>query len=95
MVECFSLVWLQLPMVQRELEGYLLEINPSDFLYKCLFKAKISNQDTSIDLNDGLKLNNAFITLALKCVPPGDKPNADELNNCSDFFNHEINNLKI
>ena len=66
----------------------------SDFLYKCLFKAKISNKDKSINLNYGLKLNNAFMSLALKCVPPGDKPNADELNNCSEFFNHEINNLK-
>ena len=61
----------------------------SDFLYKCLFKAKISNQDTSINLNDGLKLNNAFITLALKCVPPGDKPNADELNNLLEMANHD------
>ena len=66
----------------------------SDFLYRCLFKAKISNQDTSNNINDGLKLKNAFITLALKCVPPGDKPNKDELNNCSNFFNDEIKNLK-
>ena len=41
----------------------------SDFLYKCLFKAKISNQSTSSSINDGLKLNSAFITTALKCVP--------------------------
>ncbi len=46
----------------------------SDFLYKCLHKAKISNQSKSDHINDGLKLNNAFITAALKCVPPGDKP---------------------
>ena len=46
----------------------------SDFLYKCLYKAKISNQSTSTHLNDGLKLNKAFITTALKCVPPEDKP---------------------
>ena len=66
----------------------------SDFLYKCLFKAKISNQKTSISINDGLKLKNAFITLALKCVPPGDRPDSSELNNCSVFFNQEIKNLK-
>tara|TARA_Y100000768_G_scaffold365708_1_gene327225 strand:+ start:143 stop:835 length:693 start_codon:yes stop_codon:yes gene_type:complete len=66
----------------------------SDFLYKCLFKAKISNQNTSSAINDGLKLNNAFITTALKCVPPGDKPLSSELNNCSTFFNKEINILK-
>ena len=66
----------------------------SDFLYKCLYKAKISNQSTSSAINDGLKLNDAFITTALKCVPPGDKPLLSEINNCSTFFNQEINNLK-
>ena len=34
----------------------------SDFLYKCLHKAKISNQSNSDCLNDGLKLKNAYIT---------------------------------
>ena len=46
----------------------------SDFLYKCLHKANISNQSTSDHINDGLKLNKAYITTALKCVPPEDKP---------------------
>ena len=66
----------------------------SDFLYKCLFKAKISNQSTSDHINDGLKLKNAFITPALKCVPPEDKPLKTELENCSKFFNNELNILK-
>ena len=66
----------------------------SDFLYKCLFKAKISNQPTSKHLNDGLKLKKAFITTALKCVPPGDKPLKKELNNCFYYFNQEINHLE-
>ena len=66
----------------------------SEFLYKCLYKAKISNQSISVNINDGLKLKNAFITTALKCVPPEDKPNRNELDNCSKFFNQEINNLK-
>ncbi len=66
----------------------------SDFLYKCLFNAKISNQPTSKHLNDGLKLKKAFITTALKCVPPGDKPLKKELNNCFYYFNKEINHLE-
>ncbi len=65
-----------------------------DFLFKCLYKAKISNQPQSINLNDGLKLNSTYVTNILKCVPPGDKPNNDELNNCSKFFDIEISNLK-
>ena len=66
----------------------------SDFLYKCLFKAKISNQPKSEYKNDGLKLRKAFITTALKCVPPGDKPLKQELNNCFKYFDQEINLLK-
>ena len=70
----------------------------SDFLYKCLYKAKLSNQPNSDHRNDGLKLRDIFITTALKCVPPGDKPTKKELNTCFKYFNKEIEyleNLKI
>jgi len=66
----------------------------ADFLYKCLYKAKISNQPTSENKNDGLKLYNAYITTALKCVPPGDKPKPLELKTCFVFFKKEIDLLK-
>ena len=66
----------------------------SEFLYKCLYKANISNQSKSEHRNDGLKLNKAYITTALKCVPPGDKPKKNELDNCFVFFNSEISSLK-
>ena len=65
-----------------------------DFLFKSLHLSKISNQPYSMSLNDGLKLNSTYITNILKCVPPGDKPNKKELNNCSNFFENEILNLK-
>ena len=66
----------------------------SDFLFKCLYKTKISNQPYSINLKDGLKLKSTYITNILKCVPPGDKPTTVELNNCSEYFNSEVANLK-
>ena len=66
----------------------------SEFLYKCLFNANISNQSKSEYRNDGLKLKKAYITTALKCVPPGDKPKKNELDNCFSFFNSEITYLK-
>ena len=66
----------------------------SDFLYKCLHNAKISNQSKSEHINDGLKLKKAYITTALKCVPPGDKPKKNELDNCFSYFNSEITSLK-
>ena len=65
-----------------------------EFLFKCLYKAKIANQSTSENLKDGLKLNSTYITNILKCVPPGDKPLNKELNNCSKYFDLEISNLK-
>ncbi len=65
-----------------------------EFLFKCLYKAKIANQPFSESLNDGLNLNSTYITNILKCVPPGDKPLKDELNNCSNYFDTELSNLK-
>ena len=69
-----------------------------DFLFKCLHKTGISNLPTSIHSRDGLKLNSTYITNILKCVPPDDKPLNIELNNCSNYFDDEIqnlNNLKV
>tara|TARA_Y100000590_G_scaffold449795_1_gene588492 strand:+ start:115 stop:798 length:684 start_codon:yes stop_codon:yes gene_type:complete len=66
----------------------------ADFLYKCLYKAKMSNQKTSENINDGLKLYNTYVTTALKCVPPGDKPTFLELKTCFYYFKQEIDFLK-
>ena len=66
----------------------------ADFLYKCLHKAKMSNQPTSEYKNDGLKLYNTYVTTSLKCVPPGDKPTPHELKTCFKYFKQEIDLLK-
>ena len=65
-----------------------------EFLFYCLNKVNISNLPTSLHKNDGLKLNKTYITNILKCVPPDDKPLNNELNNCSNYFDDEIKNLK-
>jgi len=65
-----------------------------EFLFKCLYEAKIANKPFSVNLKDGLKLNSAYITNILKCVPPSDKPLNKELNNCSVYFDSEITSLK-
>jgi len=65
-----------------------------DFLFKCLYSVKISNQNFSEKINDGLKLKSTYITNILKCVPPGDKPLNHELINCSKYFIKELDNLK-
>ena len=66
----------------------------SDFLYKCLYKSKLSNQPMSVSINDGLKLFNTYITAALKCAPPEDKPSQQELKTCFNYFSNEIYLLK-
>ena len=65
-----------------------------DFLFSCLYKIGISNLPTSTHRKDGLLLNSTYITNILKCVPPEDKPLNFELNNCSNYFDNEIKNLK-
>jgi len=67
----------------------------ADFLYKCLYKAKMSNQPSSENKNDGLKLYNTYITTALKCVPPEDKPTPLELRTCFNYFKQEIDLLNF
>ena len=66
----------------------------ADFLYKCLYEAKMSNQQTSENINDDLKLYNTYVTTALKCVPPGDKPTLLELRTCFNHFKQEIDLLR-
>ena len=66
----------------------------SEFLFQCLFKAGLSNQSNSIEKNDGLRLHNAYLTTALKCVPPEDKPTSTELKTCFAFFKKEKNYLR-
>lgn len=66
----------------------------SEFLFECLGTVGISNQKFSLHKNDNLKLNNSYLTLSLKCVPPNDKPTSLELKNCYSFFREELNYLE-
>ena len=66
----------------------------ADFLFKCLHQAKLSNQPFSIHVNDGLILKNVYMTPALKCVPPEDKPKAEELKKCFVYLSEEISYLE-
>ena len=65
-----------------------------DFLFKSLHSVKISNQNFSNNIKDGLKLKSTYITNILKCVPPGDKPMKNELTSCSSYFVKELDYLK-
>ena len=66
----------------------------SDFLFRCLHAAGFANQPSSIHKNDGLILYNSYLTTALKCVPPMDKPTKNELKTCFNYFKKENNYLR-
>ena len=65
-----------------------------NFLFKSLHSVKISNQNFSNNIKDGLKLKSTYVTNILKCVPPGDKPMINELTSCSNYFVEELDYLK-
>ncbi|HEX9430122.1 MAG TPA: uracil-DNA glycosylase [Candidatus Bathyarchaeia archaeon] len=62
----------------------------ADFLVKALFDAGYANQPRSIDVNDGLKLRGIYMTAAVKCVPPDNKPKSEEMLNCAHFLESEL-----
>lgn len=61
----------------------------ADFLFKCLHHVGLANQSNSDYRQDGLKLK-GYMTVAVKCVPPGDKPTPDEKTNCEPFLAQEF-----
>ena len=69
----------------------------ADFLFRCLYHVGLANQPNSDHRNDGLILS-SYMTAAVKCVPPGDKPTMEERKNCAKFLSQEISmmdNLKV
>jgi len=65
-----------------------------DWLYKTLYKFGFSNQPESISKDDGLKLNNCYITAVVRCAPPENKPTSQEIKNCNDYLKNELMLLK-
>ena len=61
-----------------------------DWLFRALHKARLANQATAVDAQDGLALQNCAITAACHCAPPDNKPNASELLACRIFLDETI-----
>jgi len=64
------------------------------FMYPVLYETGFANQPTATDRNDGLKLKDLYITAAVRCAPPDNKPLPVELAECSIFLDRELAGLK-
>src|SRR5947207_12713479 len=64
------------------------------FMYPVLHKVGFASQPNATHKGDGLKLKDAYITAVARCAPPGNKPSPEELANCSEFLDRELEGLK-
>lgn len=65
-----------------------------DFLYQALYRTGFANQPSSNNRDDGLEPRNAYITAAVRCAPPGNKPLPQEQANCRPYFERELELLR-
>ncbi len=61
-----------------------------DFLYAALHRAGMANQPTSVARDDGLVLHDAWVTAAVRCAPPANKPTPDERDTCLPWSVREL-----
>jgi len=64
------------------------------FMYPVLHETGFANQPNATDINDGLKLMDLYITAAVRCAPPDNKPLPSELANCSEYLDREVQGLR-
>jgi len=64
-----------------------------DFLYPALHRAGLASQPDARSRDDGLELHGLWITAAARCVPPGNKPQRQELVNCRSWLEHDFAQL--
>ena len=61
-----------------------------DWLFAALWRAGYANQPTSVARDDGLELSNCFVTAAVRCAPPANRPLPEERDNCQPWLEDEL-----
>ncbi len=64
-----------------------------DWLFGALHRAGFANQPESSYRRDGLKLVDAFLTAAVRCAPPENRPRPEERDRCRPFLEREIDHF--
>jgi uracil-DNA glycosylase family 4 len=61
-----------------------------DFLFASLHRCELANQPTSVGRDDGLELRGAYVSAAVRCAPPANKPTPAERDACEPFLRREV-----
>ena len=61
-----------------------------NWLYRALWETGFANQPTSEHRGDGLTLTRAYVTAAVHCAPPANKPTLDEITACQPYLLEEL-----
>ena len=61
-----------------------------DWVAKAMFETGFATIPISQSRNDGLILKDAYITAAVRCAPPNNKPSLSETLNCSQYLLEEL-----
>ena len=64
-----------------------------DFLFGALHRAGFANQAESRQRDDGLELQDAFVTAIVRCAPPANRPTAQERVECQQWLEAELDLL--
>ena len=69
-----------------------------EFLYQVLHGTGFATQPASVPRDDGLELRDAYVTAAVRCAPPDNKPRPEEIRNCRGYLERELEllpNLRV
>jgi uracil-DNA glycosylase family 4 len=61
-----------------------------DFMYPLLYRYGLSSREKAESADDGLELNDLYITNAVKCLPPDNRPGSGEFAACRPYLEKEL-----